>query len=119
MTATLRFPYCPVDVSHRHGGTITQVDGIGHAVGTPRDGRSTDTWFFVGNVQWDDGGTSTGTEIAPFLLTCGAAGKPAVDALLEAMNAYLLANGTWCGRDTRHEGWYATNRNPHGAKRRR
>ncbi|TFH43362.1 MAG: hypothetical protein E4H01_12155 [Lysobacterales bacterium] len=99
----MKFPYEPAHINHKAGGKITLITGIGHALDKPQDGRSRDYWYFRGNVNWRDGTKSVNTEIAPpAVCYSDAAGKPAVDLLMAALNDYLLANGEWC-----REGWYA------------
>jgi hypothetical protein len=98
-------------VHHRHGGRITRITEIKHETAKPKGGRSQDTWFFVGDVEWDDGTKSLNTEIAPWALAQdGDAGHQEISGLLRAMNTYLAANGQWCHESSRHEGWYANER---------
>lgn len=98
---------------HKHGGRILRIEKIAHETAKPAAGRSRDIWFFVGDVEWLDrgdkkGGKSTGLEIAPYSLAYDdEKNQTEIDELLKLLNDYLLANGTWCGPESGHEGWYA------------
>lgn len=65
---------------HRNGGTITALYSIGHAT---RDGVA--EWFFVGDVTWQDGGTSKAIEISPICVCCD-------NAVAEQMKDYSFVN---------------------------
>jgi hypothetical protein len=98
--------------NHRHGGKITRVTGINHETARPQYGRSQDFWFFIGDVEWDDGTKSADTEIAPWALAQYDGtedGRQEIENLLRVMNAYLDANGEW-HHQGKHQGWYATKR---------
>jgi hypothetical protein len=105
--SAITFPFQPTALHHRHGGVITTVYGIEHLKGKPRDGHSTDFWFFRADVEWDDGSRSERIEVSPqSLVADDAPNHPHLKSLLEAMNAYLAANGEW-RRDAKLQGWVA------------
>lgn len=107
------FPFKPTKLFHRHGGQITTVYGVGHTCDKPSEGRSRDYWFYRAEVKWNDGSTSERAEVAPYAVCIDgdeADGKAEYDVLSDALNAYLLANGEWCDRKSKHEGWYANER---------
>lgn len=106
---------------HKNGGRITRVHRIGHHCVKPVDGRSQDVWFFVGDVDWNDGGKSRETEIPPYAVCYTdrePEGKAEIDDIMAFLSDYLLINGDWY-RDGKsgHEGWYANVR-PQAKKRR-
>lgn len=103
----MEFPVTLQHTLHKFGGRITRIDRIGHSTAKPKAGRSQDAWFFVGDVTWDDGTSSTGIEIAPYQLCIDGNERTEVDGLLEALNAYLTENGTWRHRPEKPEGWTA------------
>lgn len=74
-------------LQHRHGGTITAIHSIAHDTdaGCP-------IWFFIGDVKWDDGGTSTNQEIAPHVIVCEPS-DPTAKALFAALDKYLDDEG--------------------------
>lgn len=95
---------------HKHGGQITRITAIEHRAHPPQHGHSSDEWFFVGDVTWDDGTKSEGLEIAPYGLCCrDESQRQEVDGLIEALNKYLSENGTWSEKG-KHRGWYANKR---------
>lgn len=103
----------PVDLkrtAHKHGGRIIRITSIAHEVNKPNDGLSRDTWWFVGDVDWDDGTRSDGLEIAPWAVCCYDDDRSEVLALSELMANYLAERGEWCDRESKHEGWYANDR---------
>lgn len=105
--SAITYPFTPERLHHRHGGVITTVHGIEHIKGKPRDGLSTDYWFFRADVEWDDATVSKNTEVPPHMLVAeDAPNHPHLKLLLEAMNAYLAANGEW-RRDAKLQGWMA------------
>jgi hypothetical protein len=111
----MKCDYKPQHVLHKHGGTITAIKAISHEIAKPKDGRSQDIWFFVGDVAWDDGSKSKDVEIAPWALChkggFSSEGHHEISDLMKAMNDYLAANGTWVeAPSTKHVGWYATDR---------
>jgi hypothetical protein len=62
---------------HKHGGTITSVSEIGHETY-----KGVANWFFIGNVEWNDGSRSEAIQIAPIAVCYETeADKPKVDAL--------------------------------------
>jgi hypothetical protein len=105
----MQFPYEPGDVSHKNGGIITKIYGIGHECDKPAEGRSRDYWFFIGDVTWHDGGNSKKLQIAPYHL-CYVNDRSSTDELFKAMNDYLAEHGEWCDSKSKHEGWYAHDR---------
>ena len=107
----MEFPVELKATEHRNGGRIVRVYGVAHACDKPADGRSRDWWWFVGDVEWSDGTKSAKTEIPPYALCCDSPdGHDEVCKLSEAMSEYLNERGEWCDRDSKHEGWYATER---------
>lgn len=114
----MKFPFHPKHTTHKHGGVITRVDRIEHTTARPLDGRSRDNWFYIGAVEWSDGGKSDPIEIMPWH-TChdgSMESRQEVLDLSEALADYLYENGKWCDRKSKHEGWYANER---PAKKRR
>lgn len=105
------FPLFLQHTFHKHGGRITKLERIAHECAKPTGGHSRDIWFFVGSVEWRDGGKSEGLEIAPWAICHDPddeEGRAEVDSVLEALNVYLLEHGEWFNDGkTRHEGWYA------------
>lgn len=103
---------------HKSGGRITSVERIGHTCDRPENGRSRDSWYFVGNVEWRDGTKSKGIEIPPYSVCYhDEAGKPEIDDLMAFLNDYLLINGEW-SCEGKHAGWYANVRPETKIKRR-
>ena len=104
------FPVTLLHTWHKFGGRIERIDRIVHTTARPLDGRSQDTWEFVGAVAWRDGTRSEAAHIAPFQLCYeDEQHQGEVNALCDAMNAYLLAHGTW-SHDGPISGWTATER---------
>ena len=101
------FPFKPQHVVHRLGGKIVVVHGLRHQVNKPRDGRSLDAWWYVGDVEWFDGTKSTNHQIDPPML-CFDGERKDWDALSDAMMDYLREHGEW--RRSKPEGWYAHDR---------
>jgi hypothetical protein len=106
----MHFPFEPSGIHHKHGGRITRIERVGHECAPAKEGRSQDIWFFVGDVEWSDGGKSNGLEIAPYHV-CWVdeqpEGEQQIRDLMAALNEYLQAHGEWCDRKSKHEGWYA------------
>jgi len=106
----MKLPYKPTNVYHRHGGAILEVTSIRHQTDKPRDGRSRDAWYFMGRVKWRDG---SGDESklhpidAPMMCADTDEGHAEIRGLSELMMEYLREHGDWCGRGSKHEGWYA------------
>jgi hypothetical protein len=109
----MTFPFEPKAVLHKHGGRIVKINGIGHTIDKPSEGRSRDSWFFRGEIEWRDGTHSRHAEIAPYAL-CYTDEQPEghaeIIALSAAMSEYLEQHGEWCDRKSKHEGWYAHDR---------
>ena len=103
----MNFPVKTVGILHRSGGTITQITGISHSIGKPVYGRSSDVWFYIGDVKWDDGGESLNLEIQPFALHIEPEGREQYEPLSDAMMDYLNEHGKWCDEKSKHAGWYA------------
>jgi hypothetical protein len=96
---------------HRHGGRIISIDRIEHVASKPIAGRSTDTWHYIGDVEWNDGTRSKGIQIAPWALVFDGDKREECDALSELLSRYLAKHGAWFDHDaSKHEGWYATKR---------
>lgn len=90
------FPIQPTKITHKFGGRITRITGIAHTLGRGNSKRSEDSWHFIGNVEWDDGGKSVDTEIAPWAIcTIGDAGRDEAQPIFDALSDYLNANGEW------------------------
>jgi hypothetical protein len=109
----IKFPVIVQHLQHKHGGRITRLEKIAHTLNQPKDGHSQDVWYFVGSVEWRDGGKSDSIEIAPWALCAdhdNAEAKAEIDGVLEALNEYLHQHGEW-----RHggkvQGWIAYRRN--------
>lgn len=109
----------PVDlknVFHKHGGRIVRITKFTHETAKPKEGRSRDIWFFIGDVEWfsrgeQKGGKSTDLEIMPYSLCYeNEKDRAEVDQLINHMNEYLREHGEWCGPESKHEGWYANDR---------
>jgi hypothetical protein len=88
-------------IHHRGGGEITRVEAIAHSTE-----RKVADWFFVCDVKWRDGSESKAIGVSPVAICYdpdaeGAADARArIDGLLNKLNAYLEANGTW--HDDKH-----------------
>jgi hypothetical protein len=106
----MQLPYTPTNVLHRHGGRILEIVGIKHQTDKPRDGYSSDAWYFTGRVKWNDG---SGDESkpqpidAPMLCSDTEQGAAEIRELSDLMMVYLREHGTWCDAKSKHEGWYA------------
>ena len=97
---------------HRHGGRIVKVHEIRHETAEPQDGCSRDHWYFVCDIEWDDGTASKIAEVAPALLVRSDVDPDAsleeINGLLSLMNEYLRLHGEWFfNEDSGHQGWYA------------
>ena len=102
----MKFPHTPVGVDHKFGGKIVTVHGVAHKTDTPKGGQSRDYWFFDCDVQWDDSGKISRTEVEPFKLCANGGGANLeLQALNAAMDKHLRDNGEW--RETAPRGWYA------------
>lgn len=104
------FPFAPQHLQHKHGGRITRLEKIAHECYPPEDGRSRDTWFFIGDVQWRDGGSSKGLEIAPWALCAdmdNADAQAEINGVLAALSDYLRQHGKWSHDSKTRSGWYA------------
>ena len=103
----MELPYKPTNVLHRHGGKITEVTEIRHQIGKPRDGYSTDAWYFMGKVEWRDGSGSD--KLHPIDVPCLCSDTDAGMAEIRDLSAlvmdYLREHGEW--RESKPEGWYA------------
>lgn len=78
---------------HKHGGTITQVHGVGH-----RTDDGVPWWFFICDVSWDDGGKSARLEVAPDRLCADQSNADAmveINAATKALSDYLIEHGRW------------------------
>lgn len=106
----MKYPMQLENIEHKSGGKITRVTGFEHVIDKPRDGHSTDTWHFIGDVDWSDGDKSIGIELGPQVLCCDdPTHNPELTALYAAMNEHLAEHGEWSD-DPKHEGWYAHKR---------
>jgi hypothetical protein len=105
----MNFPFKPKHLLHRHGGRITAIYSMRHQVNKPRDGRSLDGWWYIGDVEWSDGTKSAMHPIDPPCLCYeDDAGHAEVVQLGDAMMNYLREHGEW--RRAKPEGWYANDR---------
>ena len=105
------FPVTLKNTFHKHGGRIISVSGIAHEANPPKQGYSRDTWWYIGDVDWNDGTKSDNLEIAPWAVCyLDENQREEVLALSEALSDYLSHNGTWCGHESKHQGWYANER---------
>lgn len=90
-------------VGHRFGGTITPTH-VGHKT----DSRVA-YWFIRGDVKWIDGTESAGAEITPNNLCVpdlydDVSGRQQLNAVLDAINAYLADAGEWLREPKRIRG---------------
>jgi hypothetical protein len=90
-------------IGHRFGGVVTPTH-VGHKT----DNRVA-YWYIRGNVKWDDGTESVGTEITPDKLCIAEGadelrGHQHLNAVLDAMNAYLADTGAWLREPKRIRG---------------
>lgn len=100
-------------IFHKFGGRVTPTH-VGHKT----DDRGIPYWYVRGNVQWDDGGESAGTEIAPNALCVGDGadelpGHQQLNAVLDAMNKYLGEAGAWLREPKRMRGGVMIHWMPH------
>jgi hypothetical protein len=109
----LEYPIQPQNIFHKHGGKITRITGFGHYTAKPVDGRSQDTWHFLGDVQWNDSGkVQRQAEIPPWAIcTDSDAGHKEISDLLNDLMEYLGEKGQWFNDSkSKHQGWYANSR---------
>lgn len=86
-----------MNIKHRYGGNITRITGIGHKT---REGVA--HWFFIGDVDWDDGSKSRAIQdLRGALLP-----DEMYDALYDAVEDYLNRNGMWHDKKTTKDGHY-------------
>ena len=105
----MQLPYKPINVFHRHGGTIVEITGIRHQADKPRGGYSTDYWEWTGRVQWGDGSGDANreTHIDPGCLCSDTPeGGQEISDLCGLMMDYLREHGEWFEAG-KHRGWYA------------
>jgi hypothetical protein len=102
----MELPTNLIHTLHKHRGRITRIDSIHHSVDPPENGYSRDTWFFLGDVEWSDGGKSELIQIHPSLLCYDKDHREEVFELSEMMAKYLAENGTW-DHEKRPRGWNA------------
>ena len=108
---SMHLPADGLNLRHAFGGDIVRIDRVAHECLKPKYGRSRDGWFFVGTVRWDHGGEITeNVQIAPCAVRYGDDQRAQGDALMDALNDYLLAHGTWCDHGSGHDGWFANER---------
>jgi len=88
-------------ILYRHGGRIVSLDAIEH-MAVRRQPRC----YFVGTVEFDNGGHARQLEIEPSCLIVDG-DRAEVDAALRVLNEYLAVNGRWTP-----EGWLP--HQPHG-----
>jgi hypothetical protein len=75
----------------KSGGTITSLKAIGHETY-----KGVADWFFVGDVEYKDGGSNKDLRIAPYSLCYESDDdKPAIDAAMARLNKYLQTEGEW------------------------
>lgn len=106
----------PTPLFHRHGGQITILTSFGHDT----DQNGCPHWFMRGDVKWNDGGTSTDTEITPNMLCYDSdneiASRKYLDAIMIGMNDYLVENGKWLDEAKELKGGYLIYWMPHAKK---
>ena len=82
-----------VHLQHKHGGRITAINAVGHSTYKRVAG-----WFYIGDVEWKDGGNSVGTEIPPWAV-CFDHDIPEAHAeyatVAQKLNDYLGEQGKW------------------------
>jgi len=94
---------------HAHGGRVVSIEKMSHSTDPPEDGFSRDTWFFLGDVEWDDGGKSEELEMHPGVLCFDGEHHEEVLELSEMISKYLVDHGTWDHESVDHKprGWNA------------
>jgi hypothetical protein len=103
---SVNFPIRPTTLDHKFGGKVVAIHGIAHREDKPKDRRSRDYWFFVADVEWQDGGKSERTEVEPFKLCCDEPRtNDELKCVMKAMDEYLSEHGDW--NNPKAEGWFA------------
>jgi hypothetical protein len=78
----------------KHGARITAVHAVAHSTY-----KGVAEWYFLGDLEWpkeDGGSVQANKEIMPFAVCyMDDAGKPECDAIMKALNDYLLDKGKW------------------------
>lgn len=91
-------------ILHKFGGRVTPTH-VGHKTG--KDGVP--YWYVRGDVQWDDGTASAGSEISPshLCVSDGAdelPGHQQINAVLDELNQYLAKAGGYLREPKRMRG---------------
>jgi hypothetical protein len=78
---------------NKHGARITAIHSVAHDTF-----RGVADWFYVGDLEWKDGGKSLASEIPPWAV-CFDHDNQAAHAeyatISERMNEYLKTHGAW------------------------
>lgn len=80
-------------LTHRHGGTITAIHAVGH-----QTIKGVADWYFIGDVEWQDGTKSKATQISPVAVCCDSAVDEQMakwKRLHKVLNDYLESAGAW------------------------
>lgn len=86
-------------LQHKHGGRIVNISAVGHVL---RNGVA--DWFYVGDVEWSDGGKSENTEIPPYAVCFDQNDKDAQEEhskIYRKLCDYLGEYGEW--HDPKHK----------------
>ena len=102
-------------LEHKAGGKITVIEYVAHETY-----KGVASWHFIGSVVWSDGKKSDDIQISPISL-CFDQTKPEAkaecDAVLKALNDYILEAGEWHEpkhkRDGRVYSWTPREKNGH------
>lgn len=87
---------------HKHGGIIRNIHYIGHEIV-----KGVADWYFVGDVDWDDGTKSNKLQIAPWAVCRIEDTVDAVtecNAVFERMSEYLTKKGNWHDTKKKRDG---------------
>lgn len=80
-------------LKHKWGGRVTAIHSVGHTM----DGDAA-IWFYIGDIEWKDGGTSRASEIPPWALCFDQDNQEAhkeYGAASDKLNTYLKEKGRW------------------------
>lgn len=80
-------------LEHKHGGRIVAFHSMGHSTY-----KGVASWFYVCDVDWNDGTKSDKIEVAPWALCfdhSNAEARREYEAIVELLSNYLEQNGEW------------------------
>jgi hypothetical protein len=88
---------------HKNGGRIIAIHQVGHEVdaGVP-------WYFYIGDIEWNDGSKSCDKEIAPHQVCFDHDSEEAhaeYDKVAKALNDYLKQHGKWHDRKAARTGY--------------